>query len=211
MKRLGEPPYICLITPGKLTPSNFNADASMLLETIREACQAGVNMVQIREKGLPGRMLFELATRAIDITSALGATLLINDRADVALAAGADGVHLPENSVPLNVLREGLAAGMIVGVSTHSTQAVSHALEQGADYVLWGPVFETPGKGPAKGLTELSDVVAAARGGDVIAVGGIDEDNAVQILEAGAAGVAAIRTLNDPSSRDRLLASLRAA
>jgi thiamine-phosphate pyrophosphorylase len=160
---------------------------------------AGVGAVQIREKDLDDRSLYGLARLA---RSALPprTRLLINGRVDIALAAGADGAHLPSDGPPLAALRRRFGPRVVLGLSTHRVEEVEQALRDGADYVVFGPVWETPGKeryGPPKGVEELAR--AAAVGIPVYALGGVTLDRFDQVASAGAAGVAGIRLFQPPS------------
>jgi thiamine-phosphate pyrophosphorylase len=149
--------------------------------------------VQLREKDLPGRALFELARALRTITRDAGAWLFVNDRLDVALAAGADGVHLGGGSLPIADVRA-LAPRLRIGVSTHARADVERAARGGASFVVFGPVFDTPSKralGSPLGLHALSD--ACAVGVPVLALGGVTPENAPACVGVGAAGVACIR------------------
>jgi thiamine-phosphate pyrophosphorylase len=158
----------------------------------------------LREKNLDGQPLFELATKAVAACAAAPRAgkqtrLLINDRLDVAWAAHAAGVHLGENSIPAGEVtrwrdRSG-RADFLVGVSCHSLEAAAQAAADGADYIFFGPVFATPSKqafGPPQGLQKLEQVCRAISI-PVLAIGGITPENAAACLQAGAAGIAAIR------------------
>lgn len=208
MKKLPTGPLTYLITPGDATAANFAESEFAILETIRSAAEDGISLIQIREKSLPAKLLFQLADEAASITRESDAILLINDRADIALAAGADGVHLPSNSLPVGVVRAKFPMDFIVGVSTHTIAEVQKAQAAGADFAVFSPVFDTPGKGPAKGFEELRSAAAAAAPFPVIALGGIDETNCRAALENGAVGIAAIRALNNPASRRRICAEI---
>lgn len=205
MKRLGKPPFACLITEGKLTPKNYSSERSIVVETIRTAVADGVDLVQIRERDLSARLLFDLATDVVTAVKDTGALVLLNDRADVALASGADGVHLRESSIPPAVVREIFPKHLVIGVSTHDVHAAQSAAAGGADFVFFGPVFESPGKGEPTGPDKLRDVCRAIGGFPVIALGGIDSDNVGLALDAGAAGVAGIRSMHDADERGRIL------
>lgn len=150
----------------------------------------GLAAVQLREKDLDDRALLELAR---DARAALPPTipLLVNGRMDVALAAGAEGVHLPADGVPLAPLRARFGSAFLIGRSTHSVAEVERARDEGADYVTFGPVWETPGKGKPVGTGELARAVAA--GVPVYALGGVTLERFGELAAAGAAGVAAIR------------------
>ena len=150
-------------------------------------------VVQLREKDLSARALVELARELRAVTSAAGAALFINDRVDVALAVNADGVHLPTTGLSAGQVRS-LAADLCVAVSTHDVSEVESAARSGADFVVFGPVFDTPSKrayGPAKGIQALERACCCSI--PVIALGGIDNGNAETCIRMGAYGIAAIR------------------
>lgn len=157
---------------------------------------AGVDAVQIREKDLGDRALWDI-TRSARAVLPTTTRLLVNGRADVALAAGADGVHLPSNGVPAAALRRRFGPGLLLGVSTHRVEEVERARDEGADYAVFGPVWETPGKGPATGVEELAR--AAASGLPVYALGGVTIERFGEVAATGAAGVAAIRLFQRPA------------
>ncbi|MEO6335135.1 MAG: thiamine phosphate synthase [Pyrinomonadaceae bacterium] len=205
MKRLGHPPYICLITPGESNPSNFETEKLVILDTVRDAIEDGVNLVQIREKALFARQLFELVRAAVLLSRSAPALILVNDRPDIAVAAGADGVHLPATSLRPDVIRRSFPPELVIGVSTHSIDEARAASDSGSDYVFFGPVFDTPGKGPALGTEALRELCTRLRPFPVIALGGIDKDNLDDAFAAGAAGIAAIRSLDVKESRLAIL------
>ncbi len=205
MKPLLDGPYTCLITAGEADPSNFEIKKKGILETIRDAVADGVNLIQIREKALPARLLVHLVREAVQILSSTDALVLVNDRADVAIAARADGVHLPETSLRPDVVREAISSNLVIGASTHSIEQALAAAGSGADYIFFGPIFETPGKGPPVGIESLSAVCRKLRTFPVIALGGVDQNNFENVLSAGAAGIAAIRSLNDQAKRRAIL------
>ncbi len=172
---------------------------------------AGADYLQLREKDLPGGELYRLACSLREAMPS-GTRLLVNDRLDVALAAGADGVHLGENSLPPAVARRLLGPGKILGVSVHSIAAARAAAQAGADYLLFGHIFPTASKAglPPRGLAVLEEV-AASVGIPVIALGGITAANAQQCLAAGAAGVAVMSAVMAVSDPARAVAELRRA
>lgn len=198
--RLTKIPLIYLITKGDSNPSNFNRKKYKILETLRVATESGIQLFQIREKQLTGKLLFELASQSSILTRGTGTKLLINDRADIALAAKADGVHLPANSMRPDVIRRNFPEEFVIGVSTHSLGEAESAVGFGADFVVYGPVFETPGKGEPIGTVGLRQVCEKLGDFPVIALGGVNETNYESVLDYGASGFAAIRFLNEPEN-----------
>jgi thiamine-phosphate pyrophosphorylase len=161
-----------------------------LLDCIARNVRSGIDYIQIRERDLNARELFELTGEAIQRAEGSPARILVNDRADIALAAGAHGVHLRSNSISPDRLRDILPRPYLISVSCHSMQEVQEA--RGADFLVFGPVFASPGKGPAQGLAALAQAVAASQV-PVLALGGVDEQNASACIEVGARGIAGIR------------------
>ncbi len=207
MKHLGRQPYSCLITTGEATPANFQTERSNILATIRDAVRDGVTMIQVREKQLPATLLFALVRKAVTIAAGSSTLITVNDRADIAMSAGADGVHLPGDSFPPSAIRDISADRLLIGVSTHSSDDVLRAESEGADYVFFGPVFASPGKGDPAGLSQLEEVCRQSHI-PVIGLGGIDETNFQNVIDAGASGVAAIRSLNGADGRRKILSGL---
>ncbi|SHG28242.1 thiamine-phosphate diphosphorylase [Fodinibius roseus] len=167
-----------------------------LTEVVKQACREGIKAVQLREKDLGGRALFALAGELREITRRWEARLFINDRTDVALAVGADGVHCRETGVsPARI--KNLQSSLVVGSSVHSIEASRRAEKEGADFLLFGPVFYTASKakyGAPQGIEALQEVVEAAAV-PVFAVGGITPERAPQCRSAGAYGVAGISSV----------------
>lgn len=199
-------PITCLITAGKATPENYQQKRDDILGIIRIAAECGISLVQIREKRLTTKLLYSLVSDSVAITSGTKTRLLVNDRADVAAATDADGVHLTAGSMPTHIVRRCFSLDMLIGVSVHSVEAAVDAARDGADFVIFAPVFATPGKGKPTGLFELADVCRKLAPFPVLALGGIDETNYGAVLDAGASGFAAIRFLND-ADRLRQIAS----
>ena len=168
----------------------------------------GVDAVQLREKDLSARELLELA-RGLRRASR-GARVLVNARADIALASGCAGVHLTSSGLPIESLRRRFGQALLIGRSTHRPEEVEAARAAGADYAIFGPVFPTPSKapyGPPPGLDGLRQAVAY--GLPVIAIGGIGPEQMPQVAAAGAAGVAGIRAFFTAESTRRMVAECR--
>lgn len=189
-------PVTYLITDGTLTDENYPLSSARTIKVIEAAISSAVSLVQIREKLLSARMACELARSVIRSARSSSTKIIINDRADIASAVGADGVQLTESSLPAAAVR-GRFPDLIVGVSTHSPGSVAAAARAGADFALFGPVFATPGKTAEQGIDGLRAASEAAGDFPVIAIGGIDRTNLTAALDAGARGIAAIRFLND--------------
>ena len=186
-------PIIYPITSGQTTPDD-------ILRLVRAAVHAEVPLFQIREKSLPARVLFELVARAAEITRGSRTRLLVNDRADIARAAGADGVHLTAQSLAADVVRNICGAEFLIGVSTHSLDEARAAQALSADFVVFGPVFETESKrayGAPQGLGKLREVTRELGEFPVVAIGGVAIENVAACFDVGASGVAAIQLLND--------------
>ncbi|HSS52423.1 MAG TPA: thiamine phosphate synthase [Thermoanaerobaculia bacterium] len=160
---------------------------------LRALGAAEIGAVQIREKDLEDRDLYDLARLARE-TLPPATRVLVNGRLDIALAAGADGAHLPAKGLPAAPLRARFGASALLGRSTHSLEDVERARDEGVDYVAFGPVYDTPGKGGPVGLAALARAVGTAGAGvPVFALGGVTLQRFGEVAAAGAAGVAAIR------------------
>ncbi len=174
---------------------------------------AHVNLFQLREKNLSARVLYELTLRAAQITRGSSTQLLINDRADVARSAGAQGVHLTAGSIETSVIRRTFGDDFLIGVSTHSLEEARAARDARADFAVFGPVFKTISKGAYGepfGLEKLEQVATTLTPFPLLALGGVTLDNAAGCFRAGAAGVAAIRLLNDADQLARMVAEIEA-
>jgi len=183
-----------------------------LLPRIQEAARVGVDLVQIREKDLATRELLGLVGAAVDAARGTATRLVVNDRLDVALAAGAAGVHLGTQSLPTRVVRELVPRDFLVGVSCHSLAETLRAEAGGADYVVLGPIFATPSKlpyGPPLGLAKLREVTAQVKI-PVLSLGGITVERARACLEAGATGIAGISIFQNCESLEGQVQQLRA-
>lgn len=186
-----------LITDRKLT-----ADRCSLLTAVREALKGGVKAIQLREKDLDTRQLLKLAYKMKAVTKKYDAKLFINDRFDIALAVGADGVHLTQNSIPADAVRRAAhasrvtrhASRFLIGVSTHSLKEAKEAEKAGADFITLGPIYRTPSKlkyGKPLGLDTLKQVSRKVSV-PVFAIGGIKRQRISDVMKTGASGVALI-------------------
>lgn len=180
-----------------LVTDRSQTQARDLLWVLECALDGGVKAVQLREKDLGGKELFLLADAARKLTQHYQAALLVNDRIDVALAIGADGVHLGRNSLPIKTARALLGAQRLIGVSTHSPEEAQEAEAQGADFVLFGPVYFTPSKasyGAPQGLASLKKTVEKISL-PVYAIGGLKAGNILEAKRTGIRGIALISAI----------------
>ena len=177
-----------------ITDRRSLADPAALLPCIARNLQRGVDWIQIREKDLSSRELFDLVRSALALPRPRGAKILLNTNFDVALAAGAAGVHLPSHSPDPRRWRALTPPGFLIGVSCHSVDEVRAAQDEGADYVLFGPVFAPLSKTSDVAPLGIEALAEATRtvGMPVLALGGITRENAAACVAAGAAGIAGI-------------------
>jgi thiamine-phosphate pyrophosphorylase len=163
-------------------------------EAVLETGGASIAL-HVRGPGTPGRRVFDLARHLVPRARRVGAWLIVNDRVDVALATGADGVHLGRRPLPVAAARDLLPTGARVGVSVHGADEAERAGAEGADYAFVGTIFPTPSHQglPGMGVNGLRDAAERARGLPVIAIGGIDVGRAVEAMRAGASGSAVLR------------------
>lgn len=153
-----------------------------------------------------------MAARAAALTKATHTRLLINDRADIAQSAGCDGVHLTTRSLRTGIVRAAFGPDFLIGVSAHSAEEARAAREEGADFAVFGPVFDTPSKrayGPPLGLHKLEDAARLLSPFPLLAIGGITHKSAPQVLRAGAGGIAAIRLFNDADNLDTVALKIK--
>lgn len=168
-----------------------------LVPLLRAALKAGLRAIQLREKDLDVKALMTLGEELVGPVRDAGARLLVNDRVDVALALHADGVHLPSDGLPLSVTRRLVGGERLIGVSTHHVEDVVRAEGEGADFVVLGPVYETPSKrmyGAPLGLGPLERAAARCRI-PIFAIGGITPPRICEVRRAGAYGVAVVSAI----------------
>ena len=166
-------------------------------EIVAQLLAGGVRLIQLRDKEANAKELLDAARACLRLTRAAGATLIINDRVDVALAAGADGVHLGQDDLAIEEARELLGPDKIIGVSTHSLEQFRLALETSADYLALGPVFATTTKENPAPVTGPGLVRAARALTDrpLVAIGGMTPERVSEVIAAGADSVAVIAAL----------------
>jgi len=185
---------VYVITDAKLSRGRSH------LEVAQAAIEGGASIIQFREKEMTTRELVETARRLKELTEEKGVPFIVNDRLDVALAVEADGVHVGQDDMPAALARQLIGPRKILGVSASTVEEALQAEKNGADYVSASPVFTTPTKPdtpPPTGLEGLRAIVEAVNL-PVIAIGGINEKNAAEVMEAGAQGVAVISAVVSP-------------
>ena len=181
-----------------------------VVDVVAAALRAGAPAIQLRMKDTPARELLDAARVLLERTRAAGALLFVNDRVDVALAAGADGVHLGPDDLPVAAVRSAVPPGFLIGYSTDDAARAARAERDGADYVGCGAVFGTTSKdvgGEAIGTDRLDQVARAVRI-PVVGIGGIGTGNVAQVARTAAAGIAvigAVMSAPDPGSATRTL------
>lgn len=192
-----------------ITDPDCGPDRS-IVDVVRAVLAAGAPAIQLRDKNGDGRSVLELTTALLHETRRTGALLFVNDRVDVALAAGADGAHVGDDDLPVRAVRSIAPEGFVVGRSVDDPASALAAEADGADYVGVGPVYATPSKadaGPVIGLQGVEAVSRAVRV-PVVAIGGVDAGNAEDVAAAGAAGVAVIRAVMAAADPGRATAGL---
>lgn len=206
---------LCYVTDRGAFGQSAEAQEKLLLARIEQAAKAGVDWIQLREKDFSARQLSKLTSEAVRRAAGLSA-ILVNDRLDVALGVKAAGVHLGEHGLPVGeakrFVREGRAAkDFLIGASVHSLEAAKKAEEDGANYVIFGPVYATPSKagfGEPQGLERLGEVCSKLQI-PVLAIGGISKENARDCLNAGAGGIAAIRLFQETGDLPEVVRRMR--
>ncbi len=180
-----------------ITDRKLLAEDEALPAAVEEALKGGVKAVQLREKDVGTRALLDMAYTLREVTNIHQARLFINGRVDIALAVGADGVHLGVSDIPVHAARRAAGDDMLIGASAHSIAEAKRAEEEGADFVTLGPVYETPSKMRYGSPVGLKTVMAAGEEVSipVFAIGGIGHEKVEEVLKAGAYGIAVISAI----------------
>ena len=201
-------PILYLITRGATaeTTTPASEEFRQIQLQVSTAVAVGIQLIQIREKNLPARVLFELTASAVAIARGSSTRILVNDRADIAAAAGAHGVHLTTRSLMPALIRETFGTNFLIGSSTHSLDEAREAQKGGADFAVFGPIFPSPSKeryGLPLGVDRLAEAVREMTPFPLIALGGISRGNARRCLHAGASGIAGISLFSEPNTLAR--------
>ena len=199
-------PVLCLVTDRRICGDDRNE----LVERVRRAVDGGVNMVQLREKDTPGGRLLELAQMLRGVTAGR-ALFIVNERADVALASEADGVQLGEAALPVQAARS-LASQILVGRSVHDSQGAAEAERAGADFLVVGTIYKSPShEGGVEAGPELIRDIKSVSGLSTLGIGGVTVENAGEVINAGAAGVAVISAVLGAERPEKAAKELMAA
>ena len=207
-------PILYLITRGATddTTTAESPEFQHILQQVSAAVTAGVPLIQLRERKLTTRVLFELTECAVRLTHETVTRILVNDRADVASAARADGVHLTTRSIDVATIRKTFGEEFLIGASTHTSAEARAARVGGANFIVFGPIFPTASKekyGSALGLNRLREVAGELNNFPVLAIGGIGIKNAHDCLRSGASGLAGISLFNEPERMQSTAAAIR--
>ena len=191
---------VCFVTDRKLSAGRD------IFAVVSDAVASGMDMIQVREKDLSGKALLEFARRVVEISKGTRCEVFVNGRFDVALAAGASGVHLGYDSIPPEAVRKVVGEKLKIGISIHTLEEAGHAHSSGADLAIMGPVFRTPSKEgilEPLGVGRLREAAALCRI-PLYAIGGIDGESIGLLAGCGAEGVAMIRAIMEASSMKEL-------
>jgi thiamine-phosphate diphosphorylase len=208
-RRLLPSPLYAILEPGQVKGRSPIA-------ILQDLLTGGAGVIQLRSKDMASKQLFELAVEMRSLTGGAGCVFIVNDRPDIALATEADGVHLGQEDLPLNIARQLMGAKKIIGISTHDLAQAREAEAAGADYIGFGPIFGTKTKQTGyspRGLSMLREIRKAVKL-PIVAIGGITENNVTQVWQAGADAAAIISDLmraSDVAAKVRKILSLRRA
>ena len=207
-------PILYLITRGATaeTTTPESEEFQNILQQVSAAVRGGIQLIQIREKQLTTRVLFELTARVVAIARGSSTRVLVNDRADVAASAGADGVHLTTRSLTPDVIRKTFGPNFLIGASAHSLTEARAACGEGADFAVFGPIFPSSSKekyGPSLGVRQLSEAAHELVPFPLIALGGISIENVNECWLAGASGIAGITLFGEPKTLAKTVGTIR--
>ncbi len=200
-------PLLSLVTGRGRLGTTRQDDVAPLFDQVRAGVAAGVELIQVREPDLPDRLLLEVVIRCVGLAHGSRTVILVNDRLDIALAAGAGGVHLRARSVPAPFVRRCVPAGFLLGRSVHDVAEAVRVVEGGGlDYLVLGTVFSSHSKPGVSGCgVGVLGAVARAVDLPVLAIGGVTVDRSIEVFRAGAAGVAAIGLFAEPGPSGRFV------
>jgi thiamine-phosphate diphosphorylase len=202
---------ICLVTDRRRL-SIAADDVDRLVDLVAAAARAGIDLIQIRERDLDGRQLAALVGRCVDVVEGTGTKVLVNDRADVAIAAGAHGVHLRADSISAPAVRSLIGDGALIGRSVHGAEEAGAASRAGGvDYLIFGTLYPSASKSAPHRVATLDELSVVCQAGvPVLAIGGITVERAAEAARAGAAGIAGIGVFVPPAgtSADRHLQNI---
>ncbi len=205
---------ICLVTDRRRL-STASDDVDRLVDLVAAAARAGIDLIHVRERDLDARPLAELVRRCVGAVHGTATKVLVNDRVDVAIAAGADGVHLRGDSIAAAAVRSLAGDGFLIGRAVHGSEESAEVVRAGSvDYLLFGTLYPTRSKSADHPVSTLAELSAATRVGvPVLAIGGITVERAADVARAGAAGIAGIGLFVPPPgmSADRHLQTIAAA
>lgn len=205
-------PLAYLITDGELTPNNLVEKLPETLDLIKFAIESKVSLIQIREKNLTAKQVFLLTLQAVNLTKKTNTKILVNDRADIALAAHADGVHLTTKSLSATLIRANFNKHFIIGVSAHNELEIENSIIGNADFATFSPIFPTISKekyGAPQGFEKLRQMCEKYQPFPLIALGGINAENFNNCLKAGAKGIAAIKLFQNAEDLPKIVREIK--
>ena len=213
-------PILCLVTDRRRLPQ---PSESSLIRLVASAARAGVDLIHLRERDLDDHRLLALTREVVSAVGGTATRVVVNDRVDVALAAGAHGVHLRQDSMPADRVRPIVPRDFVIGQAVHGSEDAALAGLSGADFAVMGTIYPTASKPVGRATAGVAGLASACRATSipVLAIGGVTADNVTDIAAAGAAGIAAIRLFADlqgddadgeiQPAMDELVASIRRA
>ena len=204
---LFQKPVTYLITKGNLTDRNYAVLSAETLKIVSKAVETEINLIQVREKKLSPEKLLNLTERIVASAENSDTKILVNTHLEIAVSAGADGVHLPSGQIHIQNFRKRIPRHFLIGVSTHTFEQAEKSASEKADFIVYSPIFEPISKdsyGRPKGLKNLRKICGKIENLPVLALGGVRMDNFERILQAGAGGFAGIGFFNSPENLDKI-------